>query len=75
MTGRHPFSELRDRMSTEAKGRIDSKVQLMNEENEADMVLLDGDGLRKFIQEELAAIAKQERQKRIWEATKLACGG
>ena len=42
--------------------------------NKENVVLLDGDGLRKFIQEGLAAIAEQERQKRIWEATKLACG-
>ena len=28
MAGRHPFSKLRDRMSTEAKERIEAKVEL-----------------------------------------------
>jgi len=57
------------------EGETMGEMDMTDVEEEADVVLLDGDGLRKFIQEGLAAIAEQERQKRIWEATKLACGG
>jgi DNA-binding transcriptional regulator YiaG len=73
MAGRHPFSKLRDRMSAEAKERIEAKVEQVSRE----MDLAEVRRALKLSQEELAetlhvgqaAVAKIEKRTDMYVST------